>query len=312
MKLSINNLYKSFGDKKAVNDVNFTIKKGEIFTLLGASGSGKTTILRTITGFEVPTSGIIKFDDKVISDKQTFITPEKRSVGLVFQDLALFPHMTVEKNILFAMNKDDDLDEIIDLCKLTGLKNRYPHEISGGEMQRVALARAIASNPEILLLDEPFNNLDIILKESILKDIKRIIKKRGITALFVTHHKDEAYYLSDRIAIMKKGHIEQIGTPMELYKFPVSEYTASFLGKVNLLTKNEIKGLVRPENIEITKNGSHNGIIRDICFHGQFTELKVQQIESIFKENYIYIHTKQFGFNVGESINYSMDWRSFL
>lgn len=311
MKLQIKNLNKTFGKNHAVNDINLSIKEGEIFTLLGSSGSGKTTVLRSIAGFEIPTSGTIKFSNQVVSDSQNFTPPEKRSVGLVFQDLALFPHMTVEKNISFAMDKGDNLEELIDLCKLNGLEKRYPHEISGGEMQRVALARAIASKPDILLLDEPFNNLDIILKESILKDVKKIIKSRGITALFVTHHKDEAYYLSDRIAIMRKGHIEQVGTPMELYHTPNSEYTASFLGKVNLLTKDNQKGWVRPQDIIISHNGGYTGEVQDICFHGEFTEIKVKQSSTAFKENTIFIHTGNINISPGDFINFNMDWRSF-
>lgn len=314
MELKLKKLNKFFGDKKAVSEVDLNIKQGEIFTILGASGSGKTTVLRTIAGFETPTSGTIQFGNKIMSDNKTFITPEKRSVGLVFQDLALFPHMSVEKNILFAMGDRSgkkELNELLDLCKLNGLNKRYPHEISGGEMQRVALARAIAGSPDILLLDEPFNNLDVLLKESLLRDVKRIIKARGITAMFVTHHKDEAYYLSDRIAIMKNGEIQQVGTPISLYKNPVSKYTASFLGKTNLLTKNGKEGWIRPEDITISTDGITNGFIVDTCFQGHHIEITIRMENNSYEQDYITAHSTDLSLKIGDQIKYSFNWRPF-
>lgn len=270
MNLKISNIYKNFGDLTAVNNASLTIEKGEIFTILGGSGSGKSTLLRMIAGFEIPTSGSIQIGDRVVTGENSFIPPEKRNVGLVFQDLALFPHMKVSKNIEYALPKGSDssqVDELLELCNLTKLAKRYPGEISGGEMQRVALARAIASNPDILLLDEPFNNLDVLLKESLLKDIKRIIKSRGITAVFVTHHKDEAYYLSDRLAIMREGKIMQWGTPDEVYSNPNSPYTASFLGKVNSL--GDDKFWVRPEDVKLVECGTEVKV-SDYTFQGHY------------------------------------------
>lgn len=314
MKLSLNKLNKKFGDHTAVKSVDLEVEKGEIFTILGESGSGKTTVLRMIVGFETPTNGEIKFGEKVISNRDRFVPPEERSVGLVFQDLALFPHMTVEKNIVYGMKgkvNRDQLDELINLCKLNGLNNRYPHQISGGEMQRVALARAIASNPDILLLDEPFNNLDVLLKESILRDVKKIIKKRGITALFVTHHKDEAYYLSDRIAVMKSGEFKQVGTPSELYYKPNSLYTASFLGKTNILTKEDSVGWVRPEDIEIERDKSGNGVIKDICFQGHHIDMVVELTDKIYKEKHITVHSRDLDLAVGDVVSVNLNWQPF-
>lgn len=304
MELKLTNVSKQFGNYRAVAGVDLTLKKGEIFTILGASGSGKTTVLRMIAGFETPSGGEITLGGRVVSDTSVFIPPEERSAGLVFQDLALFPHMTVEKNILYAMKEKDyeELDTLLSLCKLTSLRKRYPHEISGGEMQRVALARALAGRPDILLLDEPFNNLDILLKESLLRDIKRIIKSRGVTALFVTHHKDEAYFLSDRIAIMKKGEIQQKGTPLEVYHNPETPYTASFLGKVNLLTAEENMGFVRPEEISLTPSGENKGIITDVVFQGHYTELTIELENSPYRENSLTVHAGNAPYKQGDRV----------
>lgn len=316
MKLSLNSIDKKFGNYSAVKGVSFDLEEGEIFTILGESGSGKTTILRMVVGFETPTSGTIKFADRVISSANKFISPEDRSVGLVFQDLALFPHMSVEKNILFGMRDSGDkkqLDELISLCKLDGLNDRYPHEISGGEMQRVALARAIASNPDILLLDEPFNNLDIILKESLLKDVKRIIKSRGITALFVTHHKDEAYYLSDRIAIMKKGEFQQVGSPSDLYYKPNSIYTASFLGKTNILTRGGIPGFARPEDIKVSKDSNYsNGEVIDICFQGHHIDLTIKLNDFEYSEERVMAFSRDPDINIGDKVMVDINWKAFI
>lgn len=314
MNLQLNNINKLFGHTRAAHNVTLNIQKGEIFTILGSSGSGKTTVLRMIAGFETPNNGVIKFGDRIISDNKTFIQPEERSVGLVFQDLALFPHMSVEKNILFGMDrksKKSELKELLSLCKLEGLEKRFPHQISGGEMQRVALARAIAGNPDILLLDEPFNNLDVLLKESLLKDVKRIIKTKNITALFVTHHKDEAYYLSDRLAIMKKGAIQQVGTPIEVYSKPTSIYTASFLGKVNILTKNGIEGFVRPEDVVINKCIKSNARIIDTCFQGHHIEVKVKLKNFEFEQNEVIAHSTELSLTEGDQINVEFKWRAF-
>ncbi|MGL1891597.1 MAG: ABC transporter ATP-binding protein [Spirochaetaceae bacterium] len=314
MKLSLNNINKFFGNNRAVDNISLDIEKGEIFTILGSSGSGKTTVLRMIAGFETPTDGKIIFGDKTISDQKTFIQPEERSVGLVFQDLALFPHMNVEKNILFGMDKKNDkkeLEELLNLCKLEGLEKRFPHQISGGEMQRVALARAIAGNPDILLLDEPFNNLDVLLKESLLKDVKRIIKTKNITALFVTHHKDEAYYLSDRLAIMNKGAIQQIGTPIDVYSKPKSEYTASFLGKVNILTKDSIEGFVRPEDVDINVDGELNGEVIETCFQGHHIEIKVKLINSDYDQCEVIAHSTNLALSEADKVNVEFSWKAF-
>lgn len=198
---------------------NFTIdiEKGEIVSILGESGSGKSTILRLISGLEVPSSGMIKINHKVIIDDKEFIPPEKRGVGMVFQDYALFPHMTVEQNIKFGLKdmnkkeKDNRLNEVLDLVNLKGFEKRYPYELSGGQQQRVALARALAPRPSVLLLDEPFSNLDADLQIEIRGELKKIIKQAGITSIFVTHDKEDSKAIADKVVILKEGEIISMG-----------------------------------------------------------------------------------------------------
>ncbi|SKC84865.1 ABC transporter ATP-binding protein [Maledivibacter halophilus] len=200
---------------------NFTIniEKGEIVSILGESGSGKSTILRLISGLETPNSGTIKIDNKVIVDDKELILPEKRGVGMVFQDYALFPHMTVRQNIKFGLKsmskkeKDRRVDEVLELVNLKGFEERYPYELSGGQQQRVALARSLAPRPSLLLLDEPFSNLDADLQVKIRGELKKIIKKSGITSIFVTHDKEDSKAIADKVIILKEGKIVKIGDP---------------------------------------------------------------------------------------------------
>ncbi|MFZ5944712.1 MAG: ABC transporter ATP-binding protein [Bacillota bacterium] len=195
-------------ERDIITDFSLNIEKGEVTAILGESGSGKSTILRLIAGLEVPDKGSIKIDNKTMVDINYFIPPEKRGVGVVFQDYALFPHMTVEKNIRFGLKLlntnaiQNRIKEMLDLVNLKGLEKRYPYELSGGQQQRVALARSLAPNPSILLFDEPFSNLDTQLRHKIREDLKRIIKQVGITSIFVTHDQEDANVLADRKYIM--------------------------------------------------------------------------------------------------------------
>lgn len=207
---------------QAVDDVSFTIEKGEVISILGRSGSGKSTILRLIAGLEIPSQGSFILHGKTIFDEKTFIHPEKRGIGMVFQDYALFPHMSVADNITFGltnMNRADKrkrVNEMLELVELEGFEKRYPHQLSGGQQQRVALARAIAPQPELLLLDEPFSNLDTDLLVKIREDLRRILKKANTTAIFVTHNKNDAHALADRIIEIKDGRVNKIGRPCDL------------------------------------------------------------------------------------------------
>lgn len=207
---------------RAVNCISFTVEKGEVISILGRSGSGKSTILRLIAGLEMPAAGSFTLNGRKIMDARTFIQPEKRGIGMVFQDYALFPHMSVEENILFGLSKisrkekQKRVNEVLELVELEGFEKRYPHQLSGGQQQRVALARAIAPEPELILLDEPFSNLDTDLQVKIREDLRRILKKANTTAVFVTHNINDAHALADRIVKIKDGKIDIIGRPCDL------------------------------------------------------------------------------------------------
>jgi iron(III) transport system ATP-binding protein len=208
--------------EKTINDFSIKIESGEIISIFGESGSGKSTVLRLLSGLETPISGMIKIDSKLIVDDNTFVLPEKRGVGMVFQDYALFPHMTVAQNIMFGLKdmsrkeKNNRLEEVLELVNLEKFKDRYPHELSGGQQQRVALARALAPKPSLLLLDEPFSNLDADLQSKIRDELKRIIKHTGITSIFVTHDREDSKAIADRVILLKEGQIIQIGNPKNL------------------------------------------------------------------------------------------------
>ncbi|EGA88387.1 ABC transporter related protein [Planococcus donghaensis MPA1U2] len=224
MFVTIENLCFSYPNTKAVALDNFSlqIEKGEVISILGRSGSGKSTVLRLLAGLENPSVGKVTIQDQVLCDNKTFIQPEKRGIGMVFQDYALFPHMTVADNILFGLfrmkksAKQKRLHEVLELVELEGYENRYPHQLSGGQQQRVAIARALAPNPHLLLLDEPFSNLDAELQEKIRKELRDILKKANITSIFVTHDEKDAHILADRIVKIKNGQTDFIGRPCDL------------------------------------------------------------------------------------------------
>uniref|UniRef100_UPI0035948006 ABC transporter ATP-binding protein n=1 Tax=Aquiflexum sp. TaxID=1872584 RepID=UPI0035948006 len=238
--LSLQHINKKYNkaDEFAVNDVSFDVEEGEILALVGESGSGKTTLLRLIAGLEHPDSGSISLMGQTIVEGVKSVPAHERQVGMVFQDYALFPHLTILENVKFGLQKAKGNSEQIalDTLQLVGLKedfSRYPHQLSGGQQQRVALARAIAPNPKILLMDEPFSNLDAMLKDQVREEIRQIIKKTGITAIFVTHDTRDALSTADRIAILHKGYLQQIDIPKNLYENPVNPYVANFFGKRN-------------------------------------------------------------------------------
>ncbi|NLE50338.1 MAG: ABC transporter ATP-binding protein [Chloroflexi bacterium] len=232
-------LSKSFGPVCAVESVSFRLERGEFLALLGPSGCGKTTVLRMIAGLEQPDSGTISLAGQVVSDGHAFVPPDRRRVGLVFQDYALFPHMTVAENIAYGMARGRDrhgrMAELLALVGLDEYGGRYPRELSGGQQQRVALARALAPQPDVILLDEPFSNLDVALRTQVREDVQRIIHMAGVSAVLVTHDQDEAMSMADCIAVMFAGRIHQIGTPRALYEAPVSRQVAQFLGDANLI-----------------------------------------------------------------------------
>jgi iron(III) transport system ATP-binding protein len=318
MYLTLENITKVFpsrgnvGEVIAVQDVNLEIQKGELVTLLGPSGCGKTTTLRMMAGFEFPTTGKISLDGLEINS----LPPHKRDMSMVFQSYAIFPHLTVFENVAYGLNVQrlnkkrivEQVNRVLDLVHLEGYGDRAPGQLSGGQQQRVALARALVMEPKVLLMDEPLSNLDAKLREEMRTEIRRIQKELNITSVYVTHDQIEAMTLSDRIVVMNQGVIEQIGSPMEIYRFPNSRFVADFIGRANFvdgvildqngsaltvqslgesITLSNVKRefhkgedvtlIVRPEMIEIKKAGGiYNGVVRRAVYLGDVIEYAVE------------------------------------
>jgi putative spermidine/putrescine transport system ATP-binding protein len=276
-------LLKRYGDVPAVAGVDLVIEPGEFFTLLGPSGSGKTTLLRLIAGFERPDSGGIELGGRDV----TRVPPYARNVNTVFQDYALFPHMTVAQNIEYGLRvrrvakaeRRDKVAQALETVRLPGLGSRKPAQLSGGQRQRVALARAIVNQPEVLLLDEPLGALDLKLRQELQLELLRVQREAGITFIYVTHDQEEALTMSDRIAVLNHGSIEQIGTPIEVYERPRTEFVAGFIGVSNLIERDGQRITVRPEKITLLDDGQPDppqmrvepGRIRDVVYAGVLT-----------------------------------------
>ena len=237
--LECRGLTKRFGDVQAVSGFDLTVEPGQIVALLGPSGCGKTTALRLIAGFEQPDAGTIAIGDRTVNGAGYSTPPERRNLGMVFQEGALFPHLNVAQNIAYGLPKGDGragrVNEVLALVGMTGMGQRMPHELSGGQQQRVALARALAPRPDILLMDEPFSNLDQGLREQIRRDVLEILKKGEVTALFVTHDREEALYMGDRIAVMNQGQIEQFESPTGIFHGPATRFVAEFFGMADFI-----------------------------------------------------------------------------
>ncbi len=245
--LDLDSVSKKFPNQNtpAVTNISFTLQQGDLLGLLGPSGCGKTTLLRIIAGFEQPSRGKVELAGRLVSAANCCLAPEQRNTGMVFQDYALFPHLTIAENIAFGLKRGhkqysrqqikERIGEVLVLVGLAGLEKRYPHELSGGQQQRIALARALAPQPEIILLDEPLSNLDVQVRQRLRQEIRSILKASATSAIFVTHDREEALAISDRIAVMSNGRLEQIGTPEEVYSQPASRFVAEFVGHVNFL-----------------------------------------------------------------------------
>jgi ABC-type Fe3+/spermidine/putrescine transport system ATPase subunit len=258
--LRLDGVTKRFGSVVAADQVNLTVKRGDALTLLGPSGSGKTTILKMIAGFERPTSGVVLLEGTDAAP----LSPAERRIGFVFQHHALFPHMTVENNIRYPLKRrkwskseqEERVREVLRLVRLSGYEQRYPRQLSGGQQQRVALARALAFRPRFLLMDEPLGALDRALRFELAEEIRRIHRETGATIIYVTHDQEEALTLSDRIAVMRRGRIVQIGQPEELYERPVESFIAQFLGECNLLPVESWR-LLENARAEVSVQGQH-------------------------------------------------------
>ena len=273
-KISVRNLTKKYGTAIALNNVSLEIESGEILVLLGPSGCGKTTLLRCLAGLETPDAGEIIMGDTVVfsSEKNIMTPPGKRNLGMVFQSYALWPHMSVRDNVKFGLDvlktpkpiADERLDEVLGDVGLGHLDQRYPSELSGGQQQRVALARLLATQPPVFLMDEPLSNLDAKLRNSVRKDIKKLQRDLGITVIYVTHDQTEAMSMADTVVLMKDGHIQQVGTPNDLYSNPNNTFVAEFVGAppMALIESSILGGFgedktigIRAENIQIVPKG---------------------------------------------------------
>ncbi len=266
MNIKLEDITKRFGTLEAVSHVSLDIQDGELFTLLGPSGCGKTTILRLIGGFHKPDHGEIYFADRAVSS----LPPYERNIGMVFQNYALWPHMTISSNIAYGLKLKrisssevvEKISRVLRLVNLTGLENRYPGQLSGGQQQRVALARALVLNPDVLLLDEPLSNLDAKIRIQVRAEIRKLQKDLGITTIYVTHDQEEALTLSDRIAVINQGKLQQIGFPRDLYERPENPFVADFIG-INNLIQGEVQEIDAVE--EWMK--AHTKVGTLVCMH---------------------------------------------
>lgn len=294
---------KHYGDLKAVDRVNLKIEEGQIMALLGPSGCGKTTVLRLVAGLERPDSGEIWLKGVPVSQNGNWVPAEKRQVGMVFQDYALFPHLTVRQNINFALaqtprqQRQQRLAELLNLVGLTELKNRYPHQLSGGQQQRIALARAMAPTPDVILLDEPFSNLDAALRQSMREELRQILQQAHITTIFVTHDQEEALSLAQQVVVMFGGRVLQTGSPQDVYFRPRTKTVASFVGEASFIPAiangetatsmlgthplqnpqhGEVDVLIRPEMLDIEADPEGPATVEHSIFLGHDQKLSLR------------------------------------
>jgi iron(III) transport system ATP-binding protein len=296
--IEVKELFKNFGVTKAVEDISFKVEKGEIFAILGPSGCGKTTTLRLIAGFENLDKGEIKINGKIVAGKGFFIPPEKRNIGLVFQDYALFPHLSLKENIAFGLKRFSEgqrekiVKTMLEFVGLKGFEKRYPHQLSGGQQQRVALARALAPCPVVVLLDEPLSNLDADMRTRMREEMLDILRSAQTTTILVTHDQEEAFSMADHVAVLNNGRIEQVGAPEEIYHSPSTRFVADFVGKADFVT-GVVKGkkivteigffpnnmaladgvnvqlMIRPDDISFTLDEKGGSVVEDRQFKGE-------------------------------------------
>lgn len=337
--ITFRDVHKTFGATVALSHFDVTVHEGELVTLLGPSGCGKSTALRIAAGFEVADSGDVSIGDTGI----LALPPSKRGIGMVFQNYSLFPHLTVRENLEFGMRvrriartqRTARVDELLQLVRLGGLADRYPHQVSGGQQQRVALARALAVEPRVLLLDEPLSALDATVRVEVREEIRRIQRESGIATVFVTHDQEEALAISDRICVMRDGKVEQVGTPQAVYRFPSTPFVARFVGKVNdlevelrsgttvrlrghamelgipgtSLSPGEARLLIRPEDVRLVtarEPKALHGTIEHLHFGGATTSVDVA-ITGTPQLVRVSDVTREMNFGIGEEVGVLFD-----
>ena len=305
-QLLVDNISIGYAGRPVVEGISFHLKEGEIACLLGPSGCGKTSVLRAIAGFEPLMQGSIVLHGKNVSSAEFSLPPEKRHIGMVFQDFALFPHLTVAKNIGFGLQKlprkqqQQRVDELLELVELTGAQNQYPHQLSGGQQQRVALARAMAPRPDILLLDEPFSSMDSDLREQLAREVRHLLRRDGVTAIMVTHDQHEAFAMADQIGVLGQGKLLQWGNGYDLYHRPSSRFVADFIGQGvlipgEIIANNKISTELGIVSGKMTTNASTgqqvNLLLRpDDIIHDDNSPLKAEIVARAFR-GAVYLYT---------------------
>ncbi len=277
MFLSIENLIKFYSkDDPLIKDLNFSVNKGEFVSFIGESGSGKTTFLKCLAGLEKINSGKITLNNRVLDDKTTFVKPNHRKIGFIFQDYPLFPHLSVLENLKINLDGqyEKNIKYYVELTGLDNLLNRYPHELSGGEQQRVCITRALIREPDLLLMDEPFSNLDVSIKSKIQSEVYKILKSTNTTTILVTHDIKDTFDISDRILVFKAGIVQQYDKPEEMYCNPVNCYCAKILGDLNRIHIDGKELYIRPEKIKIVDKSKHKIKVEKTSFIGKEYKIK--------------------------------------
>jgi len=299
--IQLEDVTKAYDAVTAVDQVSLSVTQGQLLVLLGSSGCGKTTTLRLVAGLERPNGGTVYLEGRPVANNSHWVQPEDRHIGMVFQDYALFPHLSVRQNLEFALQrrtrkKRDRVNEMLSLVGLDGMGERFPHQLSGGQQQRVALARALAPAPSVVLLDEPFSNLDAALRKTMREEVRRILREADATAIFVTHDQEEAMSLADEVAVMQGGEVLQIGHPATLYRYPEKIDVATFLGETNFIpgeasggavvtplgtlslarpAQGAVRVMARPESLALTPDPESNTVVTDVRFYGYYQMVTV-------------------------------------